>query len=218
MEKTTEKGNEWIGIDPLTLWGKDGRLSVSFRNGYPRFTWFHRTEKGEKAKFFSAPMSQAMFLCLASIIGRVAKSTTDVKISLECSNKDFNTKEKFIQAVVVIAKRGDKVFFGMKNGSHDVKASYAEFSLGEYGKVFKDDSVEDTGSVEAALAYAEYMYYVLRTNVGSLAMNNSVPNTVRNENDRKNNEEKINKEIPSEETKEKPEEQKYVDVDTDIGF
>lgn len=180
-----EKGNEWVSIDPLTLWGKDGRIAVSFRNGYPRFTWFYRTEKGEQAKFFSAPMSGKMFMALASAIRVVARSKVDIKKSLECSNKDFNTKEKILQAVIVVAKKNNKIYFGMKNGSHDVKANVVEFDLGEYGKMFTDDSVDDTGSIEAALAYANYMDYVLLVNSNTMPMNGSVPNTVRNEIDRK---------------------------------
>lgn len=206
------KGNDWINIDPLGMWGKDGRISVSFRNGYPRFTWFHRTEAGEKAKFFTAPMNQSMFMCLASLIRIVAKSKVDIKKSLECSNKEYSTKEKIIQGVIVIAKRGNKIIFGMKNGGHDAKTMYAEFSLGEYGKVFTDDSVEDTGSIEAALAYANYMDYVLLSNAGTLPVNGSVSNTVRNEIDKKNNEPK--------ETETKPTvvEEKAITIDDDIGF
>lgn len=208
------KGNEWINVDPLGLRSKDGRISVSIRNGYPRFTWFHWVEKGEPAKYFTAPMDQKMFMCLASIIGVVARSKVDIKKSLECSNKDFTTKEKFVQAVIVVAKRGNKVILGMKNGGHDVKAVTVEFNLGEYGKVFTDDSPDDTGSIEAALAYAEYMKYVLTNHTGALAMNNSVPNTVRNEIDKKNKETE-EKEEPVTKTPSSNDEDV---IDDEIGF
>lgn len=211
------KGNEWVGIDPLTLWGKEGRIAVSLRNGYPRFTWFHRTEKGEPAKFFTAPMNTSMFLCLASMIKTVSASKTDIKMSLECGNRDYNTKEKIIQAVIIIAKRGNKIIFGMKNGGHDSKTSYAEFSLGEYGKVFVDDSQEDVGSISAALAYASYMEYIISVNHNTLAVNNSVPNTVRNEIDKKKTEEVKTEKIVDDIA---PKEENNVgnDINDDIGF
>lgn len=209
------KGNEWVNIDPLGLRSKDGRISVSIRNGYPRFTWFHWVEKGEPAKFFTAPMDQKMFMCLSSIIGVVARSKVDIKKSLECSNRDFTTKEKFIQAVIIVAKRGNKVILGMKNGGHDVKAVTVEFSLGEYGKVFTDDSPDDTGSIEAALAYAEYMKYVLTNHTGTLAINSSVPNTVRNEIDKKNKESEANEKPTTVDT---PVVKDDDVIDEDIGF
>ena len=205
-----EKGNEWVAIDPLTLWGKDGRIAVSFRNGYPRFTWFYRTEKGEQSKFFSAPMSGKMFMALASAIRVVAKSKVDIKKSLECSNKDFNTKEKILQAVVVVARKGNRIYFGMKNGSHDVKANVVEFDLGEYGKMFTDDSMDDTGPVEAAISYANYMDYVLLVNSNTMPMNGSVPNTVRNEIDKKKEEAASVRHIP--------EEKKEIEIEDDVGF
>ena len=31
-----------IRLDALTLWGEKGNISVSIKNGYPRFTYFFR--------------------------------------------------------------------------------------------------------------------------------------------------------------------------------
>ncbi len=165
---------ELIRLDALTLWGEKGNISVTIKNGYPRFTFFFR---GEKGKFLSAPMDIKTFGVVGTLIKRVAKSKEDLKYSIECYNKDYNTQEKILQSILVIAKIDKEIYIGIKK-DHSTPANLTKIEKSQYIKISENDEkpsdelqISELGNTYADLIFGVILNYKANTD--------NVPNSLR---------------------------------------
>lgn len=187
-KENTQPQTQIMSLEPLTLWGDTGRIVVSVKNGYPRFTFFEKNNPNNpsgKAAFISAPTDMQTFIVLASLIRNVAESKEDVKYSIECKTKDVVTNNIMIQSVLVIARRGGDVIIGIK-ASHDAPVNYAKVTLSHWHNIIKDDDAstsEDISVRERAKAYSRYMMYVAQRQVetmdGEAFVRSNIPNSKR---------------------------------------
>lgn len=163
-----------IRLDALTLWGEKGNISVSIKNGYPRFTYFFR---GEKGKFLSAPMDIKTFGVVGSLIKRVSKSKEDLKYSIECYNKDYNTQEKILQSILVVAKIDKEIYIGIKK-DHSTPANLTKIEKSQYIKISENDEKpsDELQVSELGNTYADLIFGVVLNYKSS---NDHVPNSLR---------------------------------------
>lgn len=161
-------------LDALTLWGDKGNIAVSIKNGYPRFTYFFR---GERGKFLSAPMDIKTFGVVGTLIKRVAKSKEDLKYSVQCYNKDYNTHEKMLQSILVIAKIDKDIYIGIKK-DQQTPANLTKIEKSQYIEIVEnDDAPSDELQVsELANTYADI---ILGAVLNYRASNDNVPNSAR---------------------------------------
>ena len=64
---------EFIPVKDLAVWSDKGNLAVSIKNGYPRFTYFHRDKSLGN---IGAPMNMKTFIVVAGLIETVAKEVS----------------------------------------------------------------------------------------------------------------------------------------------
>lgn len=168
------KETELIRLDALTLWGDKGNISVSIKNGYPRFTFFFR---GEKGKFLSAPMDIKTFGVVGTLIKRVAKSKEDLKYSIECYNKDYNTHEKILQSILVIAKIDKDIYIGIKK-DQSTPANLTKIEKSQYIKISENDELpsDELQTNELANTYADLIFGAV---LNYKANTDNVPNSAR---------------------------------------
>ena len=154
--------NEIISLDALTLWGETGRIVVSIKNGFPRFTFFKKKENSDdRTVYTTAPMSLSGFLVVASCIDAVVASKEDLKYSLVCKNKDYDSNAVIVQAILVVARVGKDIVLGLKRDANS-KADYAKFDLGMYLELFKGDASDvDVSSEGRATAFASYIRHAV---------------------------------------------------------
>lgn len=174
MGEDKKLDTDLIRLDALTLWGEKGNIAVSIKNGYPRFTFFFR---GERGKFLSAPMDIKTFGVVGSLIKRVSKSKEDLKYSIECYNKDYNTQEKILQSILVIAKIDKEIYIGIKK-DHNTPANLTKIEKSLYIKISENDNepsddlqISELGSTYADLIFGIVLNYKSNTD--------NVPNSAR---------------------------------------
>lgn len=150
---------EFKAFKKMSIWGPDGKLTFSIKNGYPRFTYFHKEEQG---KFITAPLDVLSMAQVASIIKVVANSKEDVKYSIICKNRDYTTKEIVLQAILIIARRGDDIYIGIKP-THEAKAITVKIDMPLYVEIIKDEETTPPRIAKAsrAIAYADYILFLL---------------------------------------------------------
>ncbi len=169
---------EFIPVKDLAVWSDKGNLSVSIKNGYPRFTYFYRDKTLGN---IGAPMNMKTFIVVAGLIETVAKVKEDKTFELLCYNNDPKTKEKILQGILVIARRSDDLYIGLKK-TRDVKASLVKLELDKQWHELIEDGSDSTKNFDenknAALAYAAHMRYIANkfTNKDE---GNEVPNSKR---------------------------------------
>lgn len=165
---------ELTRLDVLTLWGEKGNIAVSIKNGYPRFTFFF---KGEKGRFLSAPMDIKTFGVVGTLIKRVAKSKEDLKYSIECYNKDYNTQEKILQSILVIAKIDKDIYIGIKK-DQSTPANLTKIERSQYIKISENDDLpsDELQISELANTYADLIFGAI---LNYKASADNVPNSAR---------------------------------------
>jgi hypothetical protein len=174
MAEDKKVETELIRLDALTLWGEKGNISVSIKNGYPRFTFFF---KGEKGKFLSAPMDIKTFGVVGTLIKRVAKSKEDLKYSIQCYNKDYNTQEKILQSILVIAKIDKDIYLGIKK-DQSTPANLTKIEKSQYIEISENDELpsDDLQITELAVTYADLIFGAILNYKSS---NDNIPNSAR---------------------------------------
>lgn len=173
---TSRPETTYDNFDVLNLWGGSGRMSFSLKNSYPRLSYFHREEKG---KFITAPMDALTALQLSNIIKLVARSKEDVKYSIVCKTRDYNTKEIILQSIIVVARRGDDILLGLKP-THDAKANTVKIGMPMYHEVSKNDEASSTdriGNTSRAIEYADVMREIILKH--ALDNKDRIPNSER---------------------------------------
>ena len=174
MSEEKKIDTDLIRLDALTLWGEKGNIAVSIKNGYPRFTFFF---KGEKGKFLSAPMDIKTFGVVGTLIKRVSKSKEDLKYSIECYNKDYNTQEKILQSILVIAKIDKDIYIGIKK-DQSTPANLTKIEKSQYIKISENDDLpsDELQINELANTYADLIFGAV---LNYKANTDNVPNSAR---------------------------------------
>jgi len=154
-----------ITLDALTLFGDSGTIKFSVRKGYPQITFFAKKEnQSDRTVFVNAPMKMEGLLVLASYLKLCADSKEDVKFSLYCYNKDWDSDDptaKKLHSIVVVARVGDDVILGLKK-DNDTKAQYAKHVIDNYMTVDTNDGQTYRASVNAKVyANVSYLHYVV---------------------------------------------------------
>lgn len=168
------KETELTRLDALTLWGEKGNIAVSIKNGYPRFTFFFR---GEKGKFISAPMDIKTFGVVGTLIKRVSKSKEDLKYSIECYNKDYNTNEKILQSILVVAKIDKEIYIGIKK-DHNTPANLTKIDKSQYIKISENDN-EPSDDLQISELGNTYADLILGAVLNYKAVADNIPNSAR---------------------------------------
>lgn len=168
------KDTDLIKLDALVLWGEKGNISVTIKNGYPRFTYFF---KGEKGKFLTAPMDIKTFGVVGTLIKRVAKSKEDLKYSILCHNKDYETGNKILQSILVIAKIDKDIYIGIKK-DQQTPANLTKIERSQYIEIAENDDLpsDELQIAELANTYADI---ILGAVLNYKAANDNIPNSAR---------------------------------------
>lgn len=145
-----KKESVFVNLDEFTRFSNKGRLTLSTRNDYPRFTWFHKEEKG----FISAPMRPSNLIAVARILLDVVDSKVDRKYTVKFFNTDYETKEKVLQSIMVIARRDRKIIIGLR-AAENLPLNMIIFEESAWVKIYEDDSEHDMSGMLDAREYAE---------------------------------------------------------------
>ncbi len=132
-----EPVTEIESIDMLTTWGGTGNLVASIKNGYPRFTFFQRSDR---TKFITAPMDIKTFGAVGYLIRDLAASNTDLRYELECKNLEKETKKIFLQAILVLARINNSLYIGIKK-DHTSPDNLTKIDSSDYIKL-EENSTE----------------------------------------------------------------------------
>lgn len=161
----------------LNIWSNTGNLTASVKNGYPRFTFFNK----DKTKgMVSAPMNMNTFGIVSGLLYTVANSKEELEYELLCYNNDHKTKERILQSVLVMHRKGDNVYFGIRR-TRESNEELPLFEISNWNKIFVDNdeqnALHDTITA-VVVGYVGQMKYIVSRYTGKDELN-EMPNSER---------------------------------------